>query len=180
MARRRDSPSSAPLLVLQRGPHFRCDFLVNILQMHFRVWSSLLQADKSSPAINRGKRTLLQPSISQPPKTPTAANEVIFKCIVLFYPSSCTLPGPVSTEGLSSFCRQEPIRSCLAQQWHDGVEKIYSSALSIYHENLSQWHSSESTDSCRTFFLSQLLSYNTTSPSVINTFPIDVNLLGVR
>ena len=156
MARRRDSPSSAPLLVLQRGPHFRCDFLVNILQMHFRVWSSFLQADKSSPLVNRGKRTLLRPSISQPPKTPTAANQVISEYIVLLYRSSCTLPGLVSTEGLSSFCCQEPIWSCLGQ-WH-GVNKIYSSPLSIYHENLFQWHSSQSTDSCRTFFLSQLLS----------------------
>merc|ERR1719474_954577 len=46
----------------------------------FRTPSSIaerapLQADKSSPSINRGKRTLLRPSISQPPKTPTMANQ---------------------------------------------------------------------------------------------------------
>ena len=80
----------------------------------------------------------------------------LYLSIVLLYPSSFTSPGPVSTEVLSSFCCQEPIWSCLGQ-WH-GVDEIYSSPLSIYHENLFQWHSSQSTDSCRTFFLSQLLS----------------------
>ena len=111
-----------PLLILQRGSNFRCNLLEDISQTHFRVWSSFLQADKSSPSINRGKRTLLRSPILQRPKMPITANQVISKCIVLFYPSSCTLAGPVSIEGLSSFCCQEPLRSCLAQ-WV-GVEEI--------------------------------------------------------